>query len=713
MVDPSGVSTLDELAGLLRDLRRRQARRVRSSPLTFGELAARTGWPGAAIGAYFAGRALPPAERLDALLRLLGASPAECGAFASARSRIAARDGAVAPASLAPASPPTSASSVAPASSLPRSADEHGLPAAPAYFAGRAGVIARLDRMLPGARAVFVGGDAGVGKTALAVHYGHRIAGRFPDGVLFLDLRGSDPAGPLPAAEALRTLLAALGVAPADMPLGLAARTGMYRGLTARRGVLLVLDDAADAAQLRPLVPAVGDSVALVTGRHGPAGPAGLDAAGLTLDVFDRTEARAVLAARIGAERTAAEPAAVDRIITACGRRPMALAVFSARAALLPELSLAAAADALAERTAFAWSYDLLSPAARRLFRGFGAHPGPDLSEPDATILLGRSSVDALSELARAQLVAEPRPGRYAMHAVLREHAAGGTPDAERAGLQDRLVAHHAAHAGGHRATLAVLGLAIRRGRYGDAWRIAEALDGPLDAAGRWDDRIAVAETAIRAAELLGDPALLARAQRAQSAAYLRTGQHEAALRRLREAADCFHAQGEAGAAAACRQDLAAVLESMARFTEAIVHGELALALFRRAGDGSGEASARAAAAWHYAQAGRAAEAVAHGEGALALRRELGDPHETAAAVAHLGRVHSALGDRERSVERYREALERFTELGDRLDEAETATRLGDALDGAPAIGLWRRALAIYERVDHPSASAVEARLGL
>ncbi|MEV8510938.1 tetratricopeptide repeat protein [Dactylosporangium sp. NPDC051484] len=711
MVDPSGVSTLDELAGLLRDLRRRHARRAGSSPLTFGELAARTGWPGAAIGLYFAGRALPPAERLDALLRLLGASPAECGAFASARSQIAALDGAVAPAPpIVPLWPLALASPLA---------DEHGLPAAPTYFAGRAGAIARLDRMLPGARAVFVGGDAGVGKTALAVHYGYRIAGRFPDGALFLDLRGSDPAGPLPAAEALRTLLAALGVAPADMPLGLAARTGMYRGLTARRGVLLVLDDAADAAQVRPLVPAAGDSVALVTGRHGPAclaglaGSAGIDAAGLMLDVLDRTEARAVLAARIGAERTAAEPAAVDRIITACGRRPMALTVFSARAALDPELSLAAAADALAERTAFAWSYDQLSPAARRLFRGFGAHPGPDLGERAATILLGRSSVEALNELARAQLVAECRPGRYAMHALLREHAARGTPDAERADLQDRLVAHHAEYADGHRTALAVLGLAMRRGRYGDAWRIAEALDSPLDAAGRWDERIAVQETAIQAAERLGDPALLARAQRAQSAAYLRTGQHEAALRRLREAADCFHAQGEAGAAAACRQDLGAVLESMARFAEAIVHDEIALALFRRAGDRPGEASARAAAAWHYAQAGRAAEAVAHGEGALALRRELGDPHETAAAQAHLGRVHAALGDRERSVERYRAALECFTELGDRIDEAETATRLGDALDGAPAIGLWRRALAIYEHTDHPAASAVAARLGL
>ncbi|GAA4257057.1 ATP-binding protein [Dactylosporangium darangshiense] len=697
MVDPSGVATLDELAGLLRDLRRRQARRVHSSPLTFGELAARTGWPHAAIGAYFAGRALPPAERLDALLRLLGASPAECGAVAAARSRIAEHNGAAAPAFAASFG-----------------LDELSLPAGPAGFAGRAGAIARLDRLLPGARAVVVGGAPGAGKTALAVHYGHRVADRFPDGAVFVSLRGSDPSGqPLPAVEALRMLLAALGVAPADMPMGVAARAGMYRSLTARRGVLLVLDDAAGPAQVRPLLPAAGDSVALVTGRGGPAFAARLDEPALWLAALDRTEARAVLAGRIGAERTAAEPAAVDRIITACGRLPMALSVASARAALHPELSLGAAADALEDSSAFAWSYGLLSPPARRLFRGFGAHPGADLTAADAAVLGGPSDVDALAELARAQLVVEHRPGRYAMHALLREHAAGRTSDAERAELHDRLVAHYAGLATLAAApALPVLALAMQRGRYREAWRIADAVDGPLDAAGRWDDRIAVQETAIRAAERLGDPAMLARAQRAQSAAYLRTGQHEAALRRLREAADCFHAQGEPAAAARCRQDLAAVLESIARFPEAIVHDELALALFRRAGDRAGRAASHAQAAWHYAQAGRGAEAVAHGEAALELRAGLGDPHEQAVAQAHLGRVHAVLGDYERAVAHYREALERFTALGDRLDEAETATRLGDALEGAPSIGLWRRALAIYERLDHPAAATVAARLG-
>ncbi|WP_426508487.1 hypothetical protein ACPPVO_58495 [Dactylosporangium sp. McL0621] len=852
MVDPSGVSTLDELSGLLRDLRRRQARRVRSSPLTFGELAARTGWPHAAIGAYFDGHTLPPAERLDALLRLLGASPAECFAFASARTRIESLSDHRA--------------------QLPFVARPRRLPPAPPGFAGRAGAVARLDTLLPGARAVFIGGPAGVGKTALAVHYGHRIADRFPGGAVFLDLRGSGT--PLSAAEALRILLDALGVAPADLPLGVAARTGLFRTLTARRGVLLVLDDAADAAQVRPLLPAAGDSVALITGRGDlrpladdaaaaldpaaaaldpaaaaldpaaaaldpaaaaldpaaaaldpaaaaldpaaaaldpaaaaldpaaaaldpaaaaldpaaaaldPAAAAldpaaaALDPAAAALDPaaaapdpalvalsgnvlasivpdravpvhgsvsadgsafvapdravpadgsafvapdrlvpadglaavvlgpIDRTEARAMLAARMGAERVAAEPEAVDHIITACGRSPMALAVVSARVALHPDLRLSTVADALGEATAFSWSYDLLTPAAQHLFRGFGAHPAQDLSTIDAAVILdGKSTVDSLTELARTQLITEVRPGRYAMHALLREHAAARTPDAEREALEDRIV--------GHGSSFAVLGLAMRRRRYRDAWRIADAVDGHLDATGRWDDRIAAQEIAIRAAEHLGAPALLARAQRAQSAAYLRTGQHEAALRRLREAADCFHAQGDPAAAAHCRQDLAALLESMARFAEAIVHDELALALFRRAGDHHGQATAHAAAAWHYAQAGRAAEAVAHGEAALALHRELDDPHEVAAALAHLGRVHAALGERERSLERLRAALDRYTELGDRLDEADTATRLGDALDGAPAIGLWRRAHAIYERLGHPAAATVAARLGI
>jgi tetratricopeptide (TPR) repeat protein len=151
----------------------------------------------------------------------------------------------------------------------------------------------------------------------------------------------------------------------------------------------------------------------------------------------------------------------------------------------------------------------------------------------------------------------------------------------------------------------------------------------------------------------------------------------------------------------------------MARFAEAIVHDELALALFRRAGDSHGQAAAHAAAAWHYAQAGRSTEAVTHGEQALRLRAELDDPHEVAAALAHLGRVHAALGDRDRSLERLRAALDRYTELGAPLDEADTATSLGDALDGAPAVGLWRRAYAIYERLGHPAAATVAARLGI
>src|SRR4051812_39687425 len=170
VVDPSGVSTPDELGELLRDLRRRQAQRARTSPLTAAELAARTGWPVAAVSAYLAGRALPPAERLDALVRLLGATPAEVSALGLAWRNVAA-----------PHKAPARADALAEARA--------GLPPDVA-FAGRAGTIARLDALLPGVRALVVAGAAGVGKTALAVHYGHRVGGRFPDGAIGLDLRG-------------------------------------------------------------------------------------------------------------------------------------------------------------------------------------------------------------------------------------------------------------------------------------------------------------------------------------------------------------------------------------------------------------------------------------------------------------------------------------------------------------------------------------------
>jgi len=243
-------------------------------------------------------------------------------------------------------------------------------------------------------------GIARVGKTALALHWANRAVGWFPDGQLYVNLRGFDPGGKRVAPDdALRGFLDALGVPGNQTPTTTEALVNVYRSLLAGKRILVVLDNAASAEQVRPLLPATAGCTALVTSqdelRHLVAVE---DAQPLALDLLSKQEAVALLAARLGADRIAAEPAAVDEIVTACARLPLALVVTAARAALAPDVPLAALArelrtaaggrldaldggDPAADvRTVFSWSYRHLSAPAARPFRLLGLHPGADLA---------------------------------------------------------------------------------------------------------------------------------------------------------------------------------------------------------------------------------------------------------------------------------------------------------------------------------------------
>jgi DNA-binding SARP family transcriptional activator len=307
-----------------------------------------------------------------------------------------------------PAQPPGAAGSPAP--SVPRQ-----LPAAVSGFAGRATELAALTRMLEEASAESagtvvisaIGGTAGVGKTALALHWAHRVAGRFTDGQLYVNLRGFDPSGvPMAAAEALRGFLDALGVPPDRIPAQPEARAGLYRSLLADRAMLIVLDNARDEGQVRPLLPASPASPAslvIVTSRNQLGGlPAADRARLLTLDVLSQGEAVHLLTARIGAARAATEPAAVGDIAALCGRLPLALAVAAARAEARPDFPLAAVAAELQDRAGrldaldagdpgsnvravFSWSYRQLSGEAARIFRLLGIHPARTSAPPPPT----------------------------------------------------------------------------------------------------------------------------------------------------------------------------------------------------------------------------------------------------------------------------------------------------------------------------------------
>jgi len=311
----------------------------------------------------------------------------------------------------APASPPDRAAAV------PRQ-----LPAAVADFTGRAAELQALTRVLdqagngpPGTVVISaISGRAGVGKTALALHWAHQAAGRFADGQLYVNLPGFDsPGTPVAPEAAIRGFLDALGVPAGHIPPTPQAQAGLYRSLLADKRMLIVADNARDDQQVRPLLPASPGSLVLVTSRNPLAGLAAADGARLlTLDVLSHAEAVHMLTIRLGDARAAAEPGPVDEIARLCACLPLALAVAAARAAARPRVPLAALAAELRD-------------FADRRFR-LGIHPGPDIPVPAAS-LAGISQPDArlpLRELASADLIAEHVPGRSSFHDLLRAYAA-------------------------------------------------------------------------------------------------------------------------------------------------------------------------------------------------------------------------------------------------------------------------------------------------
>ena len=386
--------------------------------------------------------------------------------LAGLQARVLADD----PALAAPPPPGGAAPQAAGAGVVPRQ-----LPAGARFFAGREAELKQLDELLDqaglpdaahrdgglGGAVVIsaVAGMAGVGKTALAVHWAHRVAARFPDGQLYVNLRGYGPGVAVTADEATGWFLAALGVPAAQIPADAQARCGLYRSVLAGRRVLIVLDNARDAAQVRPLLPGGGGCLVVVTSRSALAGLAAAEAAHpLRLGPLDDEESALLLAARLGPERVAAEPEAVTELAGQCGHLPLALAVMAARAAADPDLPLgmlaaqlvrtpdAAAAGqppggdgpgrlevldtgdpATSLSELLSWSRRQLSEPAAAMFALLGLHCGPDITVPAAASLAGVARPEArkaLAELADASLTAEHRPGRYVLHDLVRGYAA-------------------------------------------------------------------------------------------------------------------------------------------------------------------------------------------------------------------------------------------------------------------------------------------------
>ena len=339
-------------------------------------------------------------------------------------------------------------------------------------FVGRDAELAQLRRLLDDRPAagrtspliVSIDGMGGVGKSTLALHFGYSIARLVPDGQLYLDLRGQD-AEPVSPERALRSLLPALGVSPVDLPDDRDALTGMYRSLTAHRRLLVLLDNALDVAQIRPLLPNSAGSVVLVTARAPLAGLAAYDGAHLLhVDVPERPEARKMLAERLPA---AAGSKLIETVITRCGRLPLALAIVAARISARPEIPPAAVVSELDDddallhalrgspgvvdpRAAFSWSYRQLSPDAARLFRLSSVALCPELSVAACASLAGLdpgAARDLLRELSDVALLTERDSRRYSSHVLVKAYArelcADSETEAERAEAVGRLLQHY------------------------------------------------------------------------------------------------------------------------------------------------------------------------------------------------------------------------------------------------------------------------------
>jgi len=617
-------------------------------------------------------------------------------------------------------------------------------------FAGRQDVIRELDGLEPGEPGrgpgrpgvVVVHGTAGVGKTSLVVHWAHQVRDRFSGGQLYVNLHGYGPGPALASGQALRGFLDALGVPAKHMPAGEPDQAGLYRSLVAGKRLLIVLDNAADCEQVRPLLPASAGCLVVVTSRHQLAGLVAAEGAHpVTLGLPSADEARALLARRLGEQRIAAAPQATGKIIQECARLPLALAIVAARAAASPGFPLAALAAQLSDgrgsldtfatgdpgselRTVFSWSYRALTAGAARLFRLLGLHPGPEISAAAAASAAGLAARQAgplLAELTRAHLIEEVAPGRYTVHDLLSAYAAElasrHDPAGQRQDARRRMFDHylHTAHAACHvirtpyepvslgpaqngvtvgkltslgealdwlaAEYLVVLGMveqAARTGFPAHAWQLAWSLTGFLDRQGRPLDMIAVQRTALGAAQRAGDRAGQSRAYHGLGLAYLEMGSLDESIRQLWSALDLGAGIGDMAAQARVHTSIAFVRSKQGHLADGVVHAERALALHREGGNAKWLARGLNNAGFAYALAGDYHRAVEYCQEGLGLLTGLGDLPGQALTWDSLGYAHEKLGDHRRAIECYRFARELNRETRGHALEAQALLHIGD-----------------------------------
>jgi tetratricopeptide (TPR) repeat protein len=619
------------------------------------------------------------------------------------------------------------------------------LPRDVASFTGRQRELAELADAPAGTGGVAVihaiGGMAGVGKTAFAVHAAHRLAGRFPGGQFFVPLYGHTP-GQRPAdpADALAGLLATLGIPAAQIPAGLEARTALWRDRAAARQLLLILDDATGSEQVRPLLPGSGASLVLITSRRRLT--ALEDAQTISLDTLPPEEAAGLLA-RLAA-RPGLDPAdtAVGEITRLCGFLPLAIGMVARQLSHHPAWTLAEraaelassagrlqllAAENISVAAAFDLSYANLPADRQRLFRRLGLHPGADIDAYAAAALDAASLAAAragLEDLYDQYLLTEPAHGRYRLHDLLREHARtlatrldpGPDRDAaigrlldyyqHTAARADALIApltrpsraandsavpaavpaladpeQALAWARAERASLlACLDHAARAGQHARVIALTAGLSGLLEHDGPWTDAITRHEAAIAPARQLGDRLGEASALNDLGTVRRLTGDYSAAARAHEQALDIYRDIGERLGQANALVFLGEVLRLTGEYPAAAQTLEQALAISRDIGDRLGQANALVFLGGVLQATGDYPAAVRAHEQALAISRDIGDRLGQANALVFLGGVLRLTGEYPAAAQTLEQALAISRDIGDRLGQANALVFRGEIL---------------------------------
>ncbi|MFC9687004.1 BTAD domain-containing putative transcriptional regulator [Kribbella sp. NPDC056951] len=630
------------------------------------------------------------------------------------------------------------------------------LPAAPATLIGRDPALKQLTTALAGdhqqatVAVSAVGGAGGIGKTSLVLHWAHRNLARFPDGQLFIDLRGFDPVEPpLPVETAMSGLLQALGAG--RLPPDPQARAGLYRTMLAGKRLLLVLDNAKESSQVAPLLPGTAGCTVIVTSRNRLGGLLTRHGAvPVDLDVLDPADARDLLQRQIGADRASAEPAAFDELLTHCAGLPLALAIVAARIAGRPDFPLSAFADELRDtearldafeageldaglRSVFDCSYRALDRDAAALLALLARVPGQDISTASVAALVDGNPRRSLARLESAHLIRQHAPGRYSLHDLIRlyareqkvddsqalwrlaDHYRRGAVEADRViaperspvngdqigplGLKDRDEASAWVDAEADN-LLATQRLAMERGWHDIVWHLAYGL--VVFQSWRGQDTLTAEmwANALTVVPELDDAADQSMVHRYYGRSRGLLGERDEALSHLEQALVYAARSGRPTEHAACLQMLAGALCNQDDYEAALPYGLAQLELYKTFGKQRWLADSYNIVGWIHAKLGHYEEARAACLASLEIFEQTGDHDSRGDVLDSLGTAALAAGRFDEALVAFEDALRSYEQVGNVRQIAETRDHIGDVHhargDLAEARTAWQDALTAY-----------------